>query len=354
MTVVTRRRQLHGVFGLVCLIPLLGTVVLARQGASDECLTCHGEPLEIAFADQGLRTLHVAAGELDGSVHAGMACVDCHPSASEVPHPERVFTSDRQFTVAQSEGCRQCHFSEYQATLESVHARAAARGDVTAPICTDCHGGHDVQPAGQPRTRVAEMCGRCHTGAAQTFATSVHGQDVARNIADVPTCTDCHGGHRIAGPDMPGWRSSTPEICGDCHGDPRRMAPYGLSANVLTTYLSDFHGKTASLRAAAGEPAHDQTIVAVCSDCHGTHGVTRVDSPSSPVLRANVLNTCQTCHPDAGVQFQDAWLSHYEPSWQQTPGLMTVQAGYAILIPLIIGGMVLQILLHLWRMATNR
>lgn len=333
---------------------LLTTAALAaRQGSAGECLTCHSEAIDIAFADRTTRTLQVAAGELDGSVHAGVACVDCHPGTNEVPHPERQFRSARQFTVAASEPCRQCHFAEYRQSLESVHARAVARGDVTAPVCVDCHGSHDIQRASAPRTRVAETCGRCHTGAAATYAQSVHGQDVARDVADVPTCTDCHGAHQIAGPGQPGWRSSTPQICGDCHGDPVRMDKYGLSTNVLKTYVADFHGKTAVLRR-TGAPEPEQTVVAVCSDCHGTHGVTRVDSPSSPVLKENIAGTCRNCHGGASPRFPDAWLSHYEPSWAETPVLMGVKTGYAILIPFMIGGMLLQILLHLWRMAVNR
>lgn len=339
----------------ICTAVLVGSVsVAAQQDPSEECLSCHTEPIEITFANNGTRALQVEAGEFGHSVHAGKAtCLDCHPGAREIPHPERRFASDRQFTVAASEQCRQCHFSEYRHSLESVHAAAVARGDSTAPVCVDCHGSHDVRTASSPRTRVAEMCGRCHTGAARTYAGSVHGQDVARNVADVPTCTDCHGAHSIAGPRQAGWRTSTPEICGDCHADPARMDKYGLSTNVLKTYVADFHGKTSALRA-QGRPGAEASVVAVCSDCHGTHGVTRVDSPSSPVLRANLVNTCRSCHTDASVAFPDAWLSHYEPTWEQTPVLQAVKLGYGVLIPFIIGGMLLQMLLHLWRMAVNR
>jgi hypothetical protein len=72
------------------------------------------------------------------------------------------------------------------------------------------------------------------------------------------------------------------------------------------------------------------------------------------VLKANVASTCRQCHAEAGVQFPDAWLSHYEPDWSTAPVLMGVRAFYAVLIPFMIGGMLLQILLHLWRMAVNR
>jgi nitrate/TMAO reductase-like tetraheme cytochrome c subunit len=329
------------------------SLTLTAQSPPEECLTCHAEAVEFPLTTGATRTLRpVRTEEIQKSVHGGLACADCHPGTTEVPHPELKLASDRQFTVAMSEQCRQCHFAEYRDSLASVHAEAVARGDVGAPVCVDCHGGHDIQRPDEPRTRVAETCGRCHTTAARTFAGSVHGQDVARNIADVPSCTDCHGAHRIAGPEHPGWRSTTPQICGNCHGDPARMDKYGLSTRVLSTYLSDFHGKTASLRRATGDPG--QTVVAVCSDCHGTHDVVRVDSPSSPVVKANVAATCRTCHSDAGVQFPDAWLSHYEPSWSRTPVVMAVRTFYAVLIPFMIGGMLLQILLHLWRMAVNR
>jgi predicted CXXCH cytochrome family protein len=338
----------------VCAVVYVATLALAaRQPQAEECLECHRDPVEFAFSGGTTKMLRVEPREVERSVHAQVACADCHPGTTDVPHPERKLFSARQLTVAASEQCRQCHFAEYRQSLESVHARAVARGDFTAPVCVDCHGGHDIQPATEPRTRVAEMCGRCHTKTAGIYAASVHGQDVARNVADVPTCTDCHGAHQIAGPGQPGWRSSTPEICGGCHGDRERMEKYGLSPNVLQTYLADFHGKTARLRAAA-EPHARQTVVAVCSDCHGTHNVARVDSPSSPVVKANIARTCRRCHTEAGTDFPDAWLSHYEPNWRETPLLMTVRTGYAILIPFMIGGMMLQILLHLWRMAVNR
>jgi predicted CXXCH cytochrome family protein len=340
--------------------PLLAAILLlassgtagAAQTTAEDCLVCHSEPVDFSFTDGSTRVLRLEPRALEGSVHKGITCVDCHPATKDVPHPERKLASSRQLTIAAAEQCRQCHFGQYRQSLESVHAQAVVRGDLTAPTCVDCHGGHDVAPAGEPRTKIADNCGRCHTKTATVYAGSVHGQDLAKNIADVPTCTDCHGAHQVAGPGQPGWRTSTPDICGGCHGDAGRMEKYGLSANVLRTYVGDFHGKTARLRAAT--PDHAQSIVAVCSDCHGTHDVARVDSPSSPVVKANLVNTCRRCHTDASTQFPDAWLSHYEPTWRKTPVLMAVKAGYGVLIPFIIGGMMLQVLMHLWRMAVNR
>jgi predicted CXXCH cytochrome family protein len=307
--------------------------------SADECVSCHTD------VDPAIPAR---------SVHGGKAsCVDCHPSAREIPHPERPLVSPRQATVTASEQCRRCHFTDYQRTLDSAHAGAVARGDLMAPVCVDCHGSHDMQRPNEPRTRVADTCARCHQGVATVYDASVHGRDVARNFADVPTCTDCHRTHDIGGPHQPGWKISTPELCGGCHADPARMEKYGLSTDVLKTYVQDFHGKTASLR--KGSKSSDrQAFVALCTDCHGVHDITKVGEANSGVLKENLANTCRKCHEGASDNFPGSWLSHYEPSWQRTPVMYAVKVGYSVFIPFIIGGLILQMLLHLWRVAVNR
>ena len=131
------------------------------------------------------------------------------------------------------------------------------------------------------------------------------------------------------------------------------MKKYGLSTAVLRTYLADFHGKTASLRQHRGV-ATDGPIVARCTDCHGVHDIEKVDDPNSPVLKANLQQTCTKCHADSNPNFSGAWLSHYEPSLRRAPMVYGVKVAYAILIPFMIGGLGLQILLHLWRLMVNR
>lgn len=340
------------------LIVALQAVALGAQSrpapTAEECLKCHADPsLTMTLGDGTVRSMHTDAGSVARSLHAGKAtCVDCHPATRDVPHPARVFASLRQLTVAMSENCQRCHFSDYRRTLDSVHAAAVKRGDLTAPVCVDCHGGHEIQRPDVPRTRIADTCARCHQGIAKRYAASVHGRDVARNIADVPTCTDCHRTHDIGGPHQAGWKTTTPEICGRCHSDPERMKKYGLSTDVLKTYASDFHGKTAALR--KGSNDEGQTFVALCTDCHGVHDIVRAKDENSQVIQANLANTCRKCHANASNNFPQAWLSHYEPSWTHTPAVYAVKVGYAVFIPFIIGGLVLQILLHLWRMAVNR
>jgi predicted CXXCH cytochrome family protein len=270
---------------------------------------------------------------------------------TEIPHASRPFKTLREFTVAYYEQCKRCHFANYTKTLDSVHYQALARGDGTAPLCVDCHGAHTVKPARGPGARLSQTCARCHEGVSATYAKSVHGRAAETNT-DVPACTDCHRSHDVSGPRTANWQQHIPDLCSNCHSNKALMDKYGLSANVTQTYVADFHGMTASLQKDAG--ARLTRVVALCTDCHGVHDITKVDDPGSRVLRANLVKTCARCHEGASENFPAAWMSHYEPTWQKAPMVYGVQKFYDVLIPFMIAGLVLQILLHFWRVVVNR
>ncbi|MCL4812594.1 MAG: cytochrome C [Vicinamibacteraceae bacterium] len=330
------------------------TTDAARVEQNDTCLSCHGEAgLEKTLPSGEVQSLVVSHETFAKSVHGDkLACTDCHTDITEVPHEARPFRTKREFSVAYYEACKRCHFANYSQTLDSAHAAAVARGDKTAPLCVDCHGSHDISLPSEPRTKISQTCSRCHAGVSQTYTASVHGSGIAEGNPDVPTCTDCHRSHDVAGPHKAGWKNRTPELCASCHADEQLMQKYGLSANVMSTYVSDFHGVTASLR--AGSDDRNAAVVARCTDCHGVHDIVRVDAPNSRVLKANLVKTCAQCHEDASENFPDAWLSHYEPSLQRTPLVYLVTLGYKFLIPFMIGGLLLQVMLHLWRVVVNR
>jgi predicted CXXCH cytochrome family protein len=328
---------------------------LTTSPDAEMCLMCHSDPaLTKTAADGALVSMHVDASVFGRSVHAKLACAECHAGKTEVPHPPRELRSARELRVTYGEQCRRCHFSTYTKTLDSVHQAAVARGDRTAPVCVDCHGSHEVQKPGQPRTSISDTCARCHQGVAMAYAKSIHGRALATETADdVPVCTDCHRSHDIGGPHQQKWDLGTPDMCGNCHANEALMKKYGLSTAVLRTYLADFHGKTASLRQHQGSDPNGR-VVARCTDCHGVHDIEKASDPSSPVMKANLQKTCQKCHDDTNANFPDAWLSHYEPSFTKAPLVYGVKLAYAVLIPFMIGGLGLQILLHLWRLMVNR
>jgi hypothetical protein len=130
------------------------------------------------------------------------------------------------------------------------------------------------------------------------------------------------------------------------------MQKYGISTNVVKTYLEDFHGASVALIAKQSRDIWAEE--AVCTDCHGVHDIQQVDNPDSPVIKANLVETCRKCHPEATANFPGAWLSHYEPSIDQSPWVFFVRWFYRIMIPFIIAGLSAHILLDLWRTITNR
>jgi hypothetical protein len=64
------------------------------------------------------------------------------------------------------------------------------------------------------------------------------------------------------------------------------------------------------------------------------------------------MNACAKCHPTSTPEFPAAWLSHYEPSWTKAPLVHAVRVGYRVLIPVVLGGLLLQIFIHVRRFMT--
>ncbi|MBI3760572.1 MAG: cytochrome c3 family protein [Chloroflexi bacterium] len=222
-------------------------------------------------------------------------------------------------------------------------------------MCTDCHTAHAVQRVTNPndrkqltaeaRQRIPQTCARCHNAIFEKYKKSVHGAALLENInPDVPTCIDCHGVHNIGDPTTAAFRLKSPQICAKCHTDPARMSKYGISTQVLTTYVADFHGTTVTLFEKQTPDA--QTNKPVCYDCHGIHDISRVDDPQKGLeIKQNLLTRCQRCHPDATSNFPDAWLSHYIPSPEKTPLVYYVNLFYQIFIPALLGGMTVLVVL---------
>ncbi len=319
------------------------------------CLSCHGQPgPSLTFTNGEKLSLYVNSVIFKTSIHGDkLLCTDCHSSITTYPHPEVKFSSLREYNFSQYEVCKKCHFANYTKTLDSIHYQVLANGNLDAPNCTDCHGAHNVSLPSQPRTNISQTCAQCHQSIYAAYAGSVHGKALIEdNNYDVPVCTDCHTSHTIEDPRTAAFRIESVELCSNCHSNLNLMQKYGISTNVVKSYLEDFHGRSTALIGAQGRdiPVRE----AVCTDCHGVHDIQKVDNPNSPVIKANLLETCRKCHPDATTNFPGAWLSHYEPSLTKSPLVFFAEWFYRILIPFILAGLSVHILLDLWRRITNR
>jgi hypothetical protein len=104
--------------------------------------------------------------------------------------------------------------------------------------------------------------------------------------------------------------------------------------------VADFHGSTVTLF----QRRHPDQVTnkPVCYDCHGIHDIASKSDPGKGLqVKANLLKTCQKCHPDASTNFPEAWLSHYVPTRDRAPVVYWARLAYQILIPGVVGGMAL-------------
>jgi predicted CXXCH cytochrome family protein len=315
----------------------------------------HDDPdLSMLFEDGSELSLHVTGRSLLGSVHGGLLdCADCH-EGYDVEHPfGETFASRRAYVVRAYEMCRECHFDTYTRTLESVHYELMKAGVDLAPVCTDCHGAHDIQDPHERQAMISRSCAVCHQEVNEEYRASVHGRALENGgSSDVPGCASCHESHGTEHPDTARFRLSSPEKCIGCHGDEALMLKYGISTYVATSYLADFHGVTASFASGAGEDPRQ--VVVTCVDCHGHHGTPSPAEVGEEQMKAHVVATCARCHEKAAPDFPAAWLSHYEPSLRHAPLVYLVDLFYKIFIPFVVIGLALQVFLHLFRVAIGR
>jgi predicted CXXCH cytochrome family protein len=330
--------------GLTLLAVLILGITLQADAAAGPnrqdapCLSCHSDPgLEHILPDGEVLSLYIDAARMADSVHEsiGISCDSCHPNITAYPHPAIDYGTRRELSRELYLTCRTCHAGNYDNSLDSIHAEVAIGGELGAPVCTDCHGAHYTQLPDKPRALISETCGQCHGEILQVYKDSIHGWElIEQDNPDVPVCTDCHGVHNIQDPRTSQFRIDSPELCAGCHADPERMGKYGYTTDVYSLYTISWHGVDVEVYKANWPTIWHES--AVCTDCHGVHDILPASDPDSSVNPANLLATCQQCHPDAGPNWTGAWTGHNEVSLERTPFVFYTEVFYSSFVPFIL------------------
>jgi len=337
--------------------PVSGGKVSA--GETRYCMGCHQYEVLLECRNGEKISLQVDLASLGESAHEKLRCSDCHYGYSSEEHPKKVFRSRRDYVIASAESCRRCHFDNYTKTLDSVHYSLLSQGNLKAPVCSDCHGSHrigHISRGVRGRLDTTQRCKRCHPGIYETYTKSVHGSAlINEQNQDVPICIDCHTAHDIQNPLTLEYHEKIPQMCGNCHANAETMGKYGLSTDVVKTYLADFHGVTLGFYKKQREELYKPARpIAVCIDCHGTHNIMSTVSTDPAMVKKNLVQRCRKCHADASEGFPNAWLFHYKPSLSRFPVIFLVNTAYTFFLPIMWLGLILQVLLHIWRYAVNR
>ena len=227
--------------------------------------------------------------------------------------------------------------------------------------CTACHSSkpHDVKT---PLTKLslAEKCGSCHQFEYGQYIKSVHGAPQTSGNSDPATCTDCHSATsnphnivRVLDPAASTYPRNVAQTCAKCHDDPKLMAKYGIVEKVYDSYMRSFHGKAISL---SGESAALQQLnKATCINCHGSHNISLVSNPGSPVAgMENLAKTCEQCHPGAGVEFAKGFLGHKEADPGHIPQVFWGERFFFVFTRVVLAGGVVLVVAPIGRMGIDR
>jgi hypothetical protein len=175
--------------------------------------------------------------------------------------------------------------------LDSIHGRALLKmGFIVAPSCNDCHGVHDIK-RGVDRdspihhANVAKTCGKCHVGIEEIYNQSVHGQMLSQGDRRA-------GLHGLPHARMK-WRSRKtatskwPATSAAANATKDRL-------NIIATPITARPWPSANpMSPPMSPPATTATATTTCSPQDPRRG--------SP--KANILATCQQCHPKATAGF---------------------------------------------------
>lgn len=138
--------------------------------AAEMCIRCH-----LAAAGDYAQSVH-GQPVLSGSGE-GATCNDCHSPELSGHTTGRV--SDPLLLLAPQslhENCGRCHAEALSTYRQTSHSKVARFGDPQRPAtCTTCHGDHAVKAVEDPKepltvARLVTICGRCHRGADEAFA----------------------------------------------------------------------------------------------------------------------------------------------------------------------------------------
>ncbi|MEJ2382952.1 MAG: multiheme c-type cytochrome [Xanthomonadales bacterium] len=197
------------VLALFCAVPMTGAAQtdddIARADADAKCLKCHSRNLKKKLEDGDTLSLKIDVEPFSTSVHKVIGCTGCHRDVAKGKHPSREpITSRRAYSLKHNETCSQCHATVHEEYAGSVHAKLVAAGQEDAPVCSDCHSAHSIQPRQNYHPESGEPCSKCHKDVYDAYSQSVHGvaymegNTIRGEFVQAPVCFNCHEAHDVA------------------------------------------------------------------------------------------------------------------------------------------------------------
>lgn len=258
-------RTVYAFGALIFSLALLGTgPVMGQESSQDsvanpdaKCVKCHSRGLKKKLEDGETMSLQVDVDMFATSVHQVIGCTGCHRDVAKGKHPSREpIASARAYSLKHNQTCSQCHAAKSRAYKDSIHAKLVAAGSEEAPLCSNCHSAHAIQPRQTYQPSNGEPCSTCHTDIFKAYEQSVHGYAYVQGnrfrdeSIRAPICSDCHSAHDISAVASVGFLVDT---CMSCHEE----------------------AKTAHEQWLPNAPMHLQSVG--CAACHSPDAPLRVN-----------------------------------------------------------------------------
>lgn len=265
--------------------------------ANRDCMSCHGATNLVSSTDG--RSLWVNAEDHQASIHSNVACAQCH-SQVQASH-ERPCE-----TITNKVNCGACHENQMKQYQHGQHGQLMAQNDPNAPSCLECHGTHLIRSHKDSASptfslNVPDLCARCHREG-EKAAVRYDGQqrDILRHYTE-----SVHGrGLKKGG-------LTVTAMCTDCHTAHMQMPSTNSESsvnhtNVATTCSKCHHGIAEQFMAsvhATAQPKNGEHLPS-CNDCHSAHSITRAEGDS---FRMEIMGVCGKCHEKLAEAYFDTF-----------------------------------------------
>ncbi len=367
-------------YAFILSVAILLLYAPAQALTTSDCFDCHSDDTLTKEVDGEELSLFIDEDVFSRSIHGDLDCTDCHVQLedAEDEHDEEVEAVD----------CGRCHDDMVAKFRVSDHSPGNARTRTDLPVCSSCHGKHDILPTSNVQSRAYELnlpatCCTCHdspeilerhpalrSDVCSDFEEGMHGIVLFRSgMIFSAVCNDCHGSHNIYSADderAMTHRNRINTTCSSCH------------AGIVNVYNSSVHGSaftegsqeaptcischgahkvdramdkdfmlTVTRRCSGCHEKESDTFkntyhgqvtgmgyskAAQCPDCHGAHNILPRDDNESMVHPGNLVKTCGVCHPGANANFVK-YLPHADYHDKENyPGLYYLYLAMVLLL----------------------
>jgi predicted CXXCH cytochrome family protein len=243
-----------------------------------DCKTCHSDQAAALSGSVHSNAKDHPCTSCHGDAHAIFPKTDARSAVYPLNVPRTCGSCHGNDAMAKKHGLP----NVYPAYMDSIHGFALSKeGLLVAASCQSCHGSHHILSHNDPqsatyKTNIPKTCGSCHAKIDVDYEQGAHGHAVMRGNLKAPVCTDCHTAHSILQPTEAEFRMQSTPICGSCHKD--KLSTYhdtfhsqlgSLGGYVETARCWDCHRAHDVLPASdPRSPIAPANLVVTCGRCH--------------------------------------------------------------------------------------